>query len=606
MMKKIKFFAYAGAIALLSASVAACSSSDDIIDNPDYNPANNTVKTQFTISFPNASGKTTRMAAADVQAANDGSDFLGIKNIKLISYKALADNIESVSGTLISNVPAIANSITDRTSASAAIPDGLISNNNAKLYNDIEIGVGTKSFLLYGESNVERSSVAQKFQSGAIVTPDDWTAIPENFVFGPEAIYDGTTNAVATKLATYLTNIASATGWSAEGSTTFLGKLYAKFVTLRAGSSASVQAAVQDLYFSLYSKTDAVSTAIKTAITATGYATADSDGTLQFDASLDGYPENINLPDGAAAISWSGSTASVAGTASGIGGTTNASTAFSAIALTNYVYPAALYYRTKSNIKTAEVFKNPYYLSSKDWASILNEYPDANTEVTVNTHSVALVTPVEYAVGRLDIKVQAADGSLYDRTGAAVALPTAGLDFTGVLIGGQSQVDYEFAPTAGSTLYTMYDKVASGTKVTTTAPTSVQNHTLVFQTPESGDNQKVNIALEFVNNTGLDFNGVDGVIPADCKFYLIAQLDPTKSETGYSVTDATKTGYRVFMQDYITTVNLTIGQGTQSDGNSVGLGSAYNVIPDLRNPALELGLSVNLEWQPGINFTINI
>ena len=32
------------------------------------------------------------------------------------------------------------------------------------------------------------------------------------------------------------------------------------------------------------------------------------------------------------------------------------------------------------------------------------------------------------------------------------------------------------------------------------------------------------------------------------------------------------------------------------------LKSAYNVIPDLRSPKLEFGLSVNLEWKEGLTF----
>jgi hypothetical protein len=51
---------------------------------------------------------------------------------------------------------------------------------------------------------------------------------------------------------------------------------------------------------------------------------------------------------------------------------------------------------------------------------------------------------------------------------------------------------------------------------------------------------------------------------------------------------------KVFKQDYITTAKLTIGANS--------LKKAYNVIPDLRSPKLELGLSVDLKWQQGITF----
>ena len=46
-MKKIFKYAMMGAIALTGAvSFSACSSSEEIVDNPDYNPVDNTVKTQ--------------------------------------------------------------------------------------------------------------------------------------------------------------------------------------------------------------------------------------------------------------------------------------------------------------------------------------------------------------------------------------------------------------------------------------------------------------------------------------------------------------------------------------------------------------------------------
>ena len=50
------------------------------------------------------------------------------------------------------------------------------------------------------------------------------------------------------------------------------------------------------------------------------------------------------------------------------------------------------------------------------------------------------------------------------------------------------------------------------------------------------------------------------------------------------------------MQDYVTTANLTISS----------LKGAYNVIPDLRTTALELGISVDLLWTPGLVFEVPI
>ena len=42
----------------------------------------------------------------------------------------------------------------------------------------------------------------------------------------------------------------------------------------------------------------------------------------------------------------------------------------------------------------------------------------------------------------------------------------------------------------------------------------------------------------------------------------------------------------VFSRDYKTTVNVKI----------LKLGSAYNTVPDLRDPQLEIGVSVDMDW----------
>ena len=85
-------------------------------------------------------------------------------------------------------------------------------------------------------------------------------------------------------------------------------------------------------------------------------------------------------------------------------------------------------------------------------------------------------------------------------------------------------------------------------------------------------------------------------------------MDPSTG-TGYS----SGTLDKVFMQDYVTTATFTIGTNLNgspdpSDPTKTiyphGIGAAYNVIPDLRTPKMELGLSVNLAWQTGLSFDV--
>jgi hypothetical protein len=84
---------------------------------------------------------------------------------------------------------------------------------------------------------------------------------------------------------------------------------------------------------------------------------------------------------------------------------------------------------------------------------------------------------------------------------------------------------------------------------------------------------------------------------------MVATLDPAAATNKTTVTHNT-----VFKQDYKTQVTFTIGNGTvttNTDGSktgSGGLATATNGIPDLRTPTVELGLSVNLQWQQGLIF----
>ena len=85
-MKKMFKYASLSVIALVGAvSFSACSSSDEIVDNPDYNPVDNTVKTQFTIAFPGNVAKT-RQSAVTVQDAQSIETFRGMDNIVLYPF----------------------------------------------------------------------------------------------------------------------------------------------------------------------------------------------------------------------------------------------------------------------------------------------------------------------------------------------------------------------------------------------------------------------------------------------------------------------------------------------------------------------------------------
>ena len=649
-MKKNYVYALMSAVALAGAvSLSACSSSDDVVDvNPTYD--GEAVKTQFTISFTQSVAKT-RQTAATVQTTADGgnitiSGFRGMDNIVLYPFAATAvagaDPITSSStkiGDKISLTSMIQPAQPSNYEANTipAGTSGLTTASNSVLFGDVTIPIGTGSFLFYGKA-IDNTTYTDKFYNGSLklinttasnATPD--APNPANIAFDLEQIYPSSTTAstVGAALADYLSQIAQAGGfdsstkksaWEATDNTG-LKDLYAKFITLKAGSSLNVQAAVQDLYTSIKNNTDDVSIAIKNAILSTTttaitystkYATDEnSDGTLEFQANIGNsaatyFPGDKNLPDGAALLAYDDDTNTFSQSEDGVGNTGNNAE------YADYVYPASLYYYCNSGIKTSTSSQQTLYNGTNTWAQITGNAAYAGNAVGPSSRSVAILDPIQYGVGRLDMKIKKLNTEtvggkpvMYDKKGEPYDV-TNGFTVTGVLIGGQKQVGFNFEPN-GTTEKTIYDNITksqTGTTLTVDKENaSATNYTLALET---ASNSEIYVAVEFLNN-GADFEGADGVIPAGCKFYLVGKLDPTTEGTYDETNTATgvsSTGNKVFKQDYKTIADFSIAKGTANTANTKGLAAAYNTVPDLRTPQLELGFSVDLTWNPGITFDV--
>ena len=641
-MKKYFSYALVGAIALTGAvGFSSCSSSSDEVvgNNPSYNSEQNSVKTQFTISFPsNVARANTRQSADIVQNTPAIASFRGMKDIVLLPFGATGDagtDPISSSSTKLSNAITLSTIIVPTpagTYPSNSIPAGLLkANSNSVLYNDVTIPVGTGSFLFYGKAIDDGT---ENFVNGSLAF--DGTQ-PANITFTPVQTYPGTASKTGEYLADYLSKIAQAENWAEctvttnSGETWYsigLGDLYTQFTSLKTGSSLDVQAAIEDLYQTIKDNTDAVSTKIKSQIlnaevkntTENEKYASVSGTTLTFNAKLGNgftttggktlyFPFDVNLPDGAALLSYNSGTKTFTQVTNGNGNTGDKITA----KYTDYVYPASLYYYCNSGITTSASSKKSLYEDTEnnyDWAAITGPTNyEAGSYVKPSTRSVAILDPIQYAVGRLDatVKLKENVATLYDHNGEAYAVnPTDGFTVTGILIGGQKQVKYDFTTNTTADEYTIYDNItkSNGTITVKSATASAPNYTLALETKAG---ESVYVAVELLNN-GDDFQGIDGVVPAGCKFYLVAQLTPSTG-SGYDAT----TMNQVFRQDYKTIANFTIPTGyaktdtaaghfDPTTGNTVGLGKAYNTIPDLRSPKLELGLSVDLTWQQGITF----
>lgn len=568
-------------------AMTSCSSYDE----DSFSDSRGSVVTQISLSV---SGKsTTRITESVVQSDNES--FLGMQDIFLIPFiKTVTDDnhndpIESNDHRIGSRIqlPAIGNEAANTIGT-------LNANNNSKLYYDVSIPTGTNSFLIYGRS-IHNSDDDYANDGKIVATGLDGNPSEMSFSLQPiiSAITDdGAAGATGNAIITYLNTIfktQEGIDWSSVDAYPALYALYPMLQNMKAGSSASVIAFVQEIYDALKASSSASGVNnVLTAITNTNYVTIDEDGVIAFNDTYENYPGDVDLPDGAAVIEWDETNKKFkAVTSKNNLGAMN-------VDVTNYVYPAELWYRTNSFINTdIESRAEEYTKEANDtWPKVLNQYAVEYGSVDGGTKSVAVRQQLEYAVSRLDVRLEAKDGNttlekLVDIAGTEFDL--AGLPITGILVGQQSPVDYLFQSKweqeGDHPLYTIYDSAIEGTiNAKDNDNKDVYTHTLVLETAKD---QTVNVAIELLNNSGESIltrvpgDTEDQIIPNGCKFYLVGQLIPT-AQDGY-VEDGENWQNRVFCQDHITQVTFTVSDLTK----------AYYVIPPLSSADLEISLGTN-------------
>lgn len=535
-----------GVLLLASAGLASCSSDDTFSGSKGQ--SGEPVKTQFAISVP--VGKSGRLSE-DIVQGQSPAQFRGMDNIQLIPFT----QAPAAGGT--GQTPIALGSILD---------NELEAGTNAKVYYEVRINPGVSHFLFYGEAY----SANDDAKTNGALKPNIVQAVNDiKFELQPIAT-NAESNSETTTLAAALNSIEDATdgttAWAA--STSELKTFYDAFIRLKAGSAASIKQALDSLEAGITATEATTESDLKTAI----LNAIDAAQTSIEDCT---YPRNVGLPDGAAQLKFEGGSFSYINSAN-VGN-------LSYTSMANFVYPASLYYTTNTAIKTSTSRLADKY--GTDWRTCLALYNGGGTSVEANTQSVALVNQIQYAVGRFDVAAKFSASSINDNVGESIAVTAGdGITLDGILIGGQKNADWQFAPLASSEEYTIYDASVTSTKLgTADIASKIMAQSLALSTT-AGTN--VNFALELTNNTGNAFAGVDGIVPAGAKFYLVGQLVP----------QADKAGNQVFAKAYNTKANVTISS----------LAHAYNCIPDLKNPKLELGLSVNLEWTEGLVQDITI
>ena len=585
-----------GVSALLLAGAmgfAACSSDDEVADvNPSYDGSS--VKAQFSINIPANMGKSGRMSAG--QAQQNDEAFLGMRKINLFPL-VMTNTINDV------NVAAQKRSTAPTLGDIAGGTSGWDNANiHAKVYKDVQFDLGTNYALFYAEGThaaTENCGLTPSYAStGSLIS---------SIGFSLDAPYTANDEA-QTYLVGVLTNIAQEL--KTQGETyagvqtleeTFKAKVNGEYKII-AGSSQNILAMAANLYASCKRGVteDATAAAGYTAVMnkVKEYFTVSGEDVVNgfktsatgYKTGADNFPYVCNVPDGSVAVQF------VEASNAFVSATYNMGATYSNWSITEpstYRKPSSLYYFVQTPVRTRDTeWLNTNLAGQSDWDDVVEEY--TGTKVAATTRSMILEKPVQFGVAALETNVVASSSTLQDEKGDYKTI-TDKLNITGIIIGGQKDVDWKFQPT-GTNEYAVYDKNfcyssagAATNPVLNTTGLTQKNYTLLLETTAG---TAVNVAIEFENNME-DFYGKDHMLIAKgTKFYLLAKLNPA-ADAGVTDNPGKNT---VFLQDYQTKAKFKVTSRK----------NAYNIIPDLRSPKLEFGLSVDLTWETGMNFEVDM
>jgi hypothetical protein len=649
-MKKMFKFSLLSTTVLVSAvSFTACSSNDDVENNPNYDPVTNAVKTEFVINVTQP-GERSRMTAGDAGAGL----FQGINNMNLFCYAGAPATVNTMDAS---------NKLTLSSYTGPAIDGGdpTLTNSSSKVYT-MYIPVGTSNFLFYATA---LSSVGDKFAKGSLTnnlstastvltSPSADTDI--KFSLEPIVSSESEITTRQAKLLSILNGIKDAkiddtNTWASLSNTTnvhmkALGNAFNQFTNqaqggdVRQGSSSAILNMVSDLCASVKdvykNESDVQAKALAEKIldkiaeyfdvTKTGTATPYTytwnnnykTGGIGETFINNSFPESLNLPTGSAVITYSNENG-FAFVNNGQMGTATVSTAFD-----NFTYPSQLTYYCNSALWQTNVGKNTsdYPTNSTAWITDGNWSGWTSTPVSAATRAVAMKENITYGAAQLISTIKLGEGvgtttnALEDNannvTGGVTAnnvfdgtsdAKTITLKVHGMLIGGQpANSRYDYLPLANNASKVIYDKISNAGKVLNTAGET--NYTLVMDNYTTESTQSsVNIAFEMTADK--DFYGASGKIKSGQKFYLIGSLNPANGGditwTDHKSFDTTDTGYdvnRVFIRDAKTVATFTLQKNC--------LKNAYSTIPDLRSIQMLFGISVDLAWKAGLTFNVNI
>ncbi len=469
------------------------------------------------------------------------------------------------------------------------------------------------------------------------------TSNDQNWWYTPtKAQTDGTYSALAT-LYTNFTTIGDARAGSAECILRTVLDLYrtAKGVIMQGNASTS------DVYKIAAAICDAITNGDKTdgcykvTITETEPVEPATIAPETWTAAWSGltnttFPRNLKLPMGAAQLTYD---------------TTNHTFSYktspnyvidaaAGVALADITYPAELIYFDNSPLRATNSYKTEgdFPKTVAKWDAVLGTADGfssdwSGTRVEPSTRAVAMQNNVNYGVALLQTQIKMAEDIAKNMIDNMKGLYPSALDnqtnidgtkfeVTGILIGGQPKsVGWDMTNPGLPTItenpnkkevfdHVIYDQNIPFTTAIPVGTLSDPIYTLVldnYTATNSEAQRPVRFALELVNKSGQDFYGIEGMIPNGHTFYLCGELNPSATSGVTPYTKATRTDsyritkedkQRVFMQDYKTIAEITISNDA--------LKKAYSSIPDLRATEILFGLSVDLKWESGVKFEVEL
>lgn len=595
---------------------------DAVRDGSNENPylgSTDSVEVGLGVSLHKEQGPT-RMSAVATQ--RNGS-FRGINNFSLIPFET--NGVIGPNDVPLSHMVNVGHTL---------VESQLIDNNNAVFYNPVFVPQKTASFLVYGHAPAVNDPFAYGSLSGFNELNDITKA--SDITFTLNSIYTGTGfPEVAQELADFLTSIATIRyelpegyygdifyrvhrkpvyTWSNPDSYEHEGladafSLLSNDDRVMGSSSLQLNNLLTRLYnrlyvianddpteISYYASNGAatplgsiypfreLATAIRTAINNPDYVLTSGYGgnvSISLKSPRNHYPANLNLPDGAAGVQWNAD-------AQEYQVVMETKVSAKVMSASRFSYPPMLCYYANSRIKTSDVdSEEEHYIGSNTWNQILAQYQSTSDFVNSKTRAVAIMDAINYGVSQLRIRMRLGNSNsniLLDSDNRQIEVGLSSFPLTALIVGPQYDVAYNFEPLASSDEHALYDPrvVDIGNKNINMVPFVPSEYTQTLALPTRKD-EKVYLILEFENNSGVDFNGANGVILNGSKFYMTAKLDPTKA-VGYNAD--VNTMNRVFSQDGYTEVTCVVSD----------LKGAWNVVPDTRDPQLEVGVSMEMKW----------